>query len=173
MLGAVRRRSKHGFYPSASRTEFHAAVLRPPTPEIRQVCDSHAEATDPDLEFRTFQNGYCPVGRSRLKSPLELLKGPRVTSSMSRKQADPMNDPIPGIEDLDDIPGTTIFTLQRARRGYPLNQFCMSLMSPSNRTEFKSDERAYLARWPMSSSARDAVLRRDFNAMIAEGGNIY
>jgi len=92
---------------------------------------------------------------------------------MSRKQADPMNDPIPGIEDLDDIPGTTIFTLQRARRGYPLNQFCMSLMSASNRTEFKSDERAYLARWPMSSSARDAVLRRDFNAMIAEGGNIY
>jgi protocatechuate 4,5-dioxygenase alpha chain len=84
-----------------------------------------------------------------------------------------MNDPIPSIEDLDDIPGTTIFTLQRAQRGYPLNQFCMSLMSPSNRTEFKADERAYLARWSMSPAARDAVLRRDFNAMIAEGGNIY
>ena len=28
----------------------------------------------------------------------------------------------------DDIPGTTIFDAEMSRRGYHLNQFCMSLM---------------------------------------------
>jgi len=76
-------------------------------------------------------------------------------------------------DDLDDIPGTTIFTAQRARAGYHLNQFCMSLMQAANRERFKADERAYLNEWPMAEAAREAVLARDFNAMIAEGGNIY
>jgi protocatechuate 4,5-dioxygenase alpha subunit len=30
--------------------------------------------------------------------------------------------------DYDDIPGTTVFDAERARRGYHLNMFCMSLM---------------------------------------------
>lgn len=46
-------------------------------------------------------------------------------------------------------------------------------MHERNRAVFKADERAYLARWPMSEQARDAVLERDFNAMIRVGGNIY
>ena len=32
-----------------------------------------------------------------------------------------------------DIPGTTIFDAEQSRRGYHLNQFCMSLMKPENR----------------------------------------
>ena len=32
------------------------------------------------------------------------------------------------LSDLDDIPGTTVFTAQRSRQGFHLNQFCMSLM---------------------------------------------
>ena len=32
------------------------------------------------------------------------------------------------IEGFDDIPGTTLFDAQRARQGYHVNQFCMSLM---------------------------------------------
>ena len=30
--------------------------------------------------------------------------------------------------ELDDIPGTTVFTAARSRAGFHLNQFCMSLM---------------------------------------------
>jgi protocatechuate 4,5-dioxygenase alpha subunit len=32
-----------------------------------------------------------------------------------------------------DIPGTTVFDTDQARRGYHLNMFCMSLMKPENR----------------------------------------
>ena len=77
------------------------------------------------------------------------------------------------MDELDDIPGTTVFTARRSRQGYHLNQFCMSLMKAPARAAFKADEAAYLARWPMSEAARAAVIARDFNAMIAEGGNIY
>ena len=78
-----------------------------------------------------------------------------------------------GGDDMDDIPGTTVFTARRSRQGYHLNQFCMSLMQAPNRARFKEDERAYLDEWRMSEAAKQAVLARDFNAMIAEGGNIY
>ena len=72
-----------------------------------------------------------------------------------------------------DIPGTTVFDAQQSRKGYWLNQFCMSLMQPDNRVRFKADERAYLAEWPMSPEQRQAVLERDLNRCIALGGNIY
>jgi protocatechuate 4,5-dioxygenase alpha chain len=74
---------------------------------------------------------------------------------------------------FDDIPGTTVFTAAQARKGYFLNQFCMSLMSPENRERFRADERAYLDEWPMTEPQKKAVLARDYNAAIAEGGNIY
>jgi protocatechuate 4,5-dioxygenase, alpha chain len=77
------------------------------------------------------------------------------------------------LEDFDDIPGTTIFTTQRSRQGFHLNQFCMSLMQPANRERFKHDERAYLDEWPMTEEQKQAVLDRDYNAMIAQGGNVY
>jgi protocatechuate 4,5-dioxygenase alpha chain len=51
--------------------------------------------------------------------------------------------------------------------------FCMSLMKASNREAFKADERAYLAKFPMSEAQRQAVLDRDYNRMIELGGNIY
>ena len=72
-----------------------------------------------------------------------------------------------------DIPGTTIFDADEARRGYWLNQFCMSLMSSENRARFKADERAYLDAWPMTDEQKQAVLTRDLNRAIAAGGNIY
>jgi protocatechuate 4,5-dioxygenase alpha chain len=72
-----------------------------------------------------------------------------------------------------DIPGTVVFDADQARKGYHLNQFCMSLMKAENRTRFKRDERAYLDEWPMSEEQKQAVLARDFNRMIALGGNIY
>lgn len=72
-----------------------------------------------------------------------------------------------------DIPGTVIFDADQARKGYHLNQFCMSLMKAENRIRFKGDERAYLDEWPMSEDQKRAVLARDYNRMIALGGNIY
>jgi protocatechuate 4,5-dioxygenase alpha chain len=72
-----------------------------------------------------------------------------------------------------DIPGTTIFDTEQARKGYWLNQFCMSLMKADNRARFKADERAYLDEWPMTEAQKDAVLARDLNECIRLGGNIY
>ncbi|MFZ0187668.1 MAG: protocatechuate 4,5-dioxygenase subunit alpha [Streptosporangiaceae bacterium] len=74
---------------------------------------------------------------------------------------------------FEDIPGTRVFTAERAKKGYELNQFCMSLMKPENRERFKANERAYLDEWPMSEDQKQAVLDRDYNRMLDNGGNIY
>ncbi len=71
------------------------------------------------------------------------------------------------------IPGTVIFDAEMARVGYHLNQFCMSLMKAENRARFKADNRAYLDEWPMSEAQKQAVLARDYNRLLALGGNVY
>lgn len=73
----------------------------------------------------------------------------------------------------DDIPGTYVFDFEQARHGYHLNMFCMSLMKDDNRKAFKADERAYLDKWPMTEEQKQAVIDRDWNRMLALGGNIY
>lgn len=73
----------------------------------------------------------------------------------------------------DDVPGTTVFDERMSRKGYHLNQFCMSLMKPENRERFKADNRAYLDQWKMSEEQKQAVIDRDYNRMLALGGNIY
>jgi protocatechuate 4,5-dioxygenase, alpha chain len=80
---------------------------------------------------------------------------------------------MPDNSELDDIPGTTVFTAARSHEGFHLNQFCMSLMSSENRARFQRDNRAYLDEWPMTEAQKQAVVDRDYNAMIALGGNIY
>ena len=77
------------------------------------------------------------------------------------------------LAEFDDIPGTRVYTARRARQGYHLNQFAMSLMQPANRERFKADEPAYLDEWPLTDAQKAAVLARDYNAMLDEGGNIY
>ena len=72
-----------------------------------------------------------------------------------------------------DVPGTIIFDAEQSRKGYWLNQFCMSLMKAGNRDRFKADERAYLDEWPMSEEQKAAVLARDLNWCMRTGGNIY
>jgi len=76
-------------------------------------------------------------------------------------------------EAFKDIPGTVVFDATQSRLGYHLNMFCMSLMKAENRAAFKADERAFLERFPMTAEQRQAVLDRDYNRMIALGGNIY
>lgn len=72
-----------------------------------------------------------------------------------------------------NIPGTTVFDAEMGRLGYHLNQFCMSLMKAENRTRFKEGEQAYLDEWDMSEEQKEAVIARDYNRMMASGGNIY
>ena len=79
--------------------------------------------------------------------------------------------PLP--KEYDDLPGTIVFDADRARQGYHLNMFCMSMMKPENRAAFKANERAYLDQWPMTEEQKQVTLRRDWNGMLALGGNIY
>jgi protocatechuate 4,5-dioxygenase alpha chain len=71
------------------------------------------------------------------------------------------------------IPSTTIFDLDQVRKGYHLNQFCMSLMKAENRERFKANEAAYLEDWPMTPEQRLSVIARDYNKLISLGGNIF
>lgn len=77
------------------------------------------------------------------------------------------------LEDLEDIPGTKVFTAKRSRQGYHLHKFCMSLMKAENRDEFRADERAYLDRYQMTQDQKQAVLDRDLTRLIELGGNMY
>jgi protocatechuate 4,5-dioxygenase, alpha chain len=72
-----------------------------------------------------------------------------------------------------DVPGTTLFDMDESRKGYHLNQFCMSLMKAENRERFKAAQRAYLDEWPMTEQQKQAVLTLDLNKAIQLGGNIY
>ncbi|KGG81890.1 MULTISPECIES: protocatechuate 4,5-dioxygenase subunit alpha [Comamonas] len=72
-----------------------------------------------------------------------------------------------------DVPGTTVFDAEQSRKGYWLNQFCMSLMKAENRERFRANERAYLDEWAMTEEQKQSVLARDLNRCIALGGNIY
>lgn len=72
-----------------------------------------------------------------------------------------------------DIPGTIIFDAEQSRKGYHINQFCMSLMKAENRERFKADERAYLDEWPMTEDQKVALMARDLNRCLELGGNIY
>ena len=80
---------------------------------------------------------------------------------------------MPLIKNYLDVPGTTIFDADESRKGYYLNQFCMSLMKPENRERFKADQKAYINEWPMTQDQKQAVLDVDLNRAISLGGNIY
>lgn len=77
------------------------------------------------------------------------------------------------LAELETIPGTRVFTGARARVGYHLNQFCMSLMKADNRERWKADERAYLNEWQLTDDQKDALIARDYNRLLDLGGNIY
>ena len=77
------------------------------------------------------------------------------------------------LAEMEDIPGTRVFTAKRARQGYHMNQFAMSLMKDENRTRFKADERAYMDEWPLTDDQKEAMLARDYNRCLDLGGNVY
>lgn len=77
------------------------------------------------------------------------------------------------LAEFEDIPGTRVYTAARARKGYWINQFAMSLMKPENRERFKADQKAYLDEWKLSDEAKAALLARDYNRLLDLGGNVY
>jgi protocatechuate 4,5-dioxygenase alpha chain len=72
-----------------------------------------------------------------------------------------------------NIPGTTLFGGEQARRGYALNKMCFSFNDADNRAAFLLDEDAYCVRFGLNREQREAVARRDVLAMLKAGGNIY
>ncbi|MCP5395402.1 MAG: protocatechuate 4,5-dioxygenase subunit alpha [Sphingomonadaceae bacterium] len=77
------------------------------------------------------------------------------------------------LAEFEDIPGTRVYTAARARKGYHINQFAMSLMKAENRERFKADEKAYLDEWDISDEGKEALLARDYNRLLDLGGNVY
>ena len=84
-----------------------------------------------------------------------------------------MRDRLYSLDELEKIPGTTVFNARRSREAYHLHKFCMSLMEEKNRESFKQDERDFLDQFLMSEEQKKAVLERDFTRLIELGGNIY
>ncbi len=72
-----------------------------------------------------------------------------------------------------EIPGTTIFDGDQARKGYALNKMCYSFNSAKNRREFLRDEVAYCRKYGLNDEQREAVRQRNVLALIAAGGNVY
>jgi len=87
--------------------------------------------------------------------------------------AKPSTDIHAYLAELEDIPGTRVYTAARARKGYHINQFAMSLMKGDNRERFKADERAYIDEWDISEEGKLALLARDYNTLLDLGGNVY
>ncbi len=72
-----------------------------------------------------------------------------------------------------DVPGTPIFDGQTSRRGLRLNRMFMSLRSADNRARFAADEAAYCREFELAPEQTQAVLDRDWTAMIDLGGSIF
>jgi len=75
--------------------------------------------------------------------------------------------------EYDDIPGTFIFDAAKARRGYGINDFCMTLLKAENRDKFRANEAEYLKQFELNAEQTEAILKRQWNRMLELGGNIY
>ena len=72
-----------------------------------------------------------------------------------------------------EIPGTTVFDGEQARKGYALNKMCYSFNSAENRAEFLADQDAYCRKFGLNAQQREAVRSLKVLQMIAAGGNAY
>jgi protocatechuate 4,5-dioxygenase, alpha chain len=73
----------------------------------------------------------------------------------------------------DDVPETYVFDADASRRGYRLNKMLMSLRDPAARERFLADERAYCQQFGLTEEQQQAVLNRDWQAMLDLGSNIF
>ena len=72
-----------------------------------------------------------------------------------------------------DIPGTTIFDGEQARKGYALNKMCYSFNSAENRAAFKKDPEGYFEKFHLTEKQRKAMRSGNVLEMLAAGGNAY
>jgi protocatechuate 4,5-dioxygenase alpha subunit len=66
-----------------------------------------------------------------------------------------------------------LLDIAHARQGYALNRMCGSLMHAENRERFSHDEAAYCDEFGLSPEQKQAVLERDWTAMMDLGGSIF
>jgi protocatechuate 4,5-dioxygenase, alpha chain len=71
------------------------------------------------------------------------------------------------------IPGTTPFDGDQARKGYALNKMCYSFNHAENREAFLRDEDAYCTHFGLTAQQREAVRSRNVLQLIEAGGNAY
>ncbi|MFW3169711.1 protocatechuate 4,5-dioxygenase subunit alpha [Geodermatophilus sp. CPCC 206100] len=72
-----------------------------------------------------------------------------------------------------DVPGTPVFDGHTSRRGLRMNKLFMSLVKVENRQTFAADEAAYCDSFGLAPEQKQAVLDRDWQAMIDLGGSIF
>ena len=72
-----------------------------------------------------------------------------------------------------EIEGTVVHDGAQSRKGYALNQCLFSLRHEDSRQQFADGEREYLQRWDLTNAQREAVLQRDWDALLHLGGNIF
>ncbi|CCG03475.1 protocatechuate 4,5-dioxygenase subunit alpha [Blastococcus saxobsidens] len=72
-----------------------------------------------------------------------------------------------------DLPGTPVFDGEASRRGLRMNKMFMSLRTADNRERFLADEAAYCQEFGLTAEQQQAVLDRDWQAMIDLGGSIF
>jgi len=80
---------------------------------------------------------------------------------------------MPSSKQKREIPGTTLFDGEQARKGYALNKMCFSFNSAENRAEFVRDEDAYCAKYGLNAEQRAAIANRNVLQLLAAGGNVY
>lgn len=72
-----------------------------------------------------------------------------------------------------EIPGTTPFDGEQAKKGYALNKMCFSFNSAENRAAFQRDEEAYMRQYGLNEAQAAAIRARNVLQLIAAGGNAY
>lgn len=75
--------------------------------------------------------------------------------------------------DAHQIPGTTLFDGEQAKKGYALNKMCFSFNDAANRAAFVQDEEAYMRKYGLNEQQAAAIRARNVLQLIAAGGNAY
>ena len=69
--------------------------------------------------------------------------------------------------------GSEVFDLDHSWRGFRINKMCNALSQAANRDAFKRDAEAFMERFHLTPHERQLVRDRDFQGLLAAGGNIY
>lgn len=71
------------------------------------------------------------------------------------------------------IPGTTPFDGDMAKKGYALNKMCFSFNEKANREAFVADPEAYMKQYGLNEEQAAAIRSKQVLDLLAAGGNAY